>query len=49
VGSPVGFYEVPAIVPQEREEDEDDESISNNNLPLEEDESKWDPIWHLPF
>jgi hypothetical protein len=19
------------------------------NLPLEEDESKWDPIWHLPF
>jgi hypothetical protein len=26
VGSPVGFYEVPTIVPQEREEDEDDES-----------------------
>jgi hypothetical protein len=26
VGSPVGFYEVPTIVPQESEEDEDDES-----------------------
>ena len=26
VGSRVGFYEVPTIVPQEREEDEDDES-----------------------
>jgi hypothetical protein len=24
-------------------------AISNDNLPLEEDESKWDPIWHLPF
>jgi hypothetical protein len=24
-------------------------AISNDNLPLEVDESKWDPIWHLPF
>jgi hypothetical protein len=24
-------------------------AISNDNMPLEEDESKWDPIWHLPF
>jgi hypothetical protein len=24
-------------------------AISNDNLPLEEDESKWDPIWYLPF
>jgi hypothetical protein len=24
-------------------------AVSNDNLPLEEDESKWEPIWHLPF
>ena len=24
-------------------------AVSDDNLPLEEDESKWDPIWHLPF
>lgn len=24
-------------------------AVSNENLPLEEDESKWEPIWHLPF
>ena len=25
------------------------EAVSDDNLPIEEDESKWDPIWHLPF
>jgi hypothetical protein len=24
-------------------------AVSDDNLPIEEDESKWDPIWHLPF
>ena len=24
-------------------------AVSNDKLPLEEDESRWDPIWHLPF
>ena len=24
-------------------------AVSNDKLPLEEDKSRWDPIWHLPF
>lgn len=24
-------------------------AVSDDNLPIEEDETKWDPIWHLPF
>jgi hypothetical protein len=24
-------------------------AVSNDKLPLEEDESRWDPIWQLPF
>ncbi len=24
-------------------------AVSNDKLPLEEDESRWDPIWHLPL
>ena len=24
-------------------------AVSNDNLPIEEDESRWDPIWHLPL
>lgn len=24
-------------------------AVSNDKLPLQEDESRWDPIWHLPF
>jgi len=24
-------------------------AVSDDNLPIEKDESKWDPIWHLPF
>lgn len=49
MGSPVGFYEIPTIVPQELKKMKMMRAISNDNLPLEEDESKWDPIWHLPF
>jgi hypothetical protein len=24
-------------------------AVSKDKLPFEEDASKWDPIWHLPF
>jgi hypothetical protein len=32
-----------------REEMNMTRAVSNDNLPLEEDEAKWNPIWHLPF
>jgi hypothetical protein len=32
-----------------REEMDMMRAVSNDKLPLEEDESRWDPIWHLPF
>lgn len=32
-----------------REEKNIMRAVSNDKLPLEEDESRWDPIWQLPF
>ena len=32
-----------------REEKNIMRAVSNDKLPLEEDESRWNPIWHLPF
>jgi hypothetical protein len=48
------FYPFVPIIGRHKARDSREEmkmlrAVSNDNLPLEEDESKWEPIWHLPF
>ena len=48
------FYPFVPIIGRQKARDSREEmkmirAVSNDNLPLEDDESRWDPIWHLPF
>ena len=48
------FYPFVPIVGRQKSRNSREEmkmmkAVLNENLPLQEDETKWDPIWHLPF
>ena len=48
------FYPFVPIIGRQKARNSSEEmsmmrAVSNDRLPVEEDASKWDPIWHLPF